>query len=1650
VGQITAEISLAPGETTDKAYEFGGTRDSLLYLNAALPAETVKVSEAEQVQIYQPENPANPNYRFENAPQSQLTITEGETAQVAIAADPSGSTVSRKGRYKVVEPGLTRSLRLTGGEDRLNLEQPIGLGTNFTLQLAFRWDGTGDQGQPIQLVQATNEHGDVFINSDGRLAVQFTNAQGQPVTITSGTPLLANEEYLINIATDGLNTQIYANGQLIGSGSLGTGAIAPVEVTSVFGAADVSQVDNFRGIVYGARFWGRSLSQPEIRRFAQSSLNPSPVLFTLDEANNQVSVRLNPETVTEAPNGPIDLTFRRYSYTGSPEPEVSTVTVTFDANNWQSTLALPFNFNNTQSLTTDIEQITVQISSQSDQVPDFIANVGDAYALESLRSLYLIDEISPTDLSRFDRRPNFAEGGATQGLDFERLEGVTVKKGLSENLPISGDRYIGDRPTVVTGDLTGDGKADLLVLTEKAGAQFYENTSTERELRFTQQDNAQPQIDTEIASQGFSGSEARLVDADGDGDLDLVWSEDGGLKVLLNEPVEGVDFAGSTEAIALVDQTGSALGSGQIGDLVGFDFADINQDGVLDAVVLDQNNQLQAYLGNSSFNLMNGLVRLADENNPFRKVELSADQSLALKFSDVIADGMPELYVYERDGGDGSYWRFLMPEADGADGIDVVYRDRTYLDPLTSRASQIGDLESLAFLNDSGVDGVFLSLDNAHYNFGTLVNRSNEVVFDYSDPSAGAQELLEIVSLQDKVVELDERVRLQLLSTEELTTESGLDRSVDVIIQDDDRPGVTLAYVGSNGQPAGVVASHLSAPDENLARPLIEGEQSDGFYVLTLDSQPQETVSLVLRNSDSDRLQFERIYPFALTVNADGSLTVRSRLANTPNDGTRDYSLSFNSPLVQAASQDEQGSYQIQLDGTTAGALQSAIAGKSTRDIQQSTAVQNILKQIGIRVNSDDATYRTGLGLNANQLLQERISITPQEQTKLTILPGNWQQQILLRPVAPDNLIDNRQAESPRLSIAIDSSDPVYSSLPGLLAELPITDNDQAGIILDQLDDIREGVDGGQFQVSLNSKPEGTVLITLQPSDLEGSESTSLALGSKYYGDIVELEFNEYNWNAPQTVKVRAQDDNDVTGDLQRLVQATVRSDDANYAGMAVEPLAVTIRDNDLPTVSAYTVLDAAEPGQIGFFGIRLNTEQVRNPEGLKIHYRVRGWASAPASAEDYQEYVNLTPEGENFITIAPGQDLGNVVIFPIDDYIAEGFDVTFKPNGVNVGSNRITVPLHRLIDGSKVVFTPESSDGGLPDGLSGDSFYYVKVIDDNVIELYSDADRSTQRAVLLTSGGIGETRLLDATGKATVEEAKENTKRFEAGELELLSDPNGTNPGYQLSEVDPQASVRIYDNEKVGFRFILPGQQVLDSSSPADKGYLTIAEHPDIDNTEEFSAAVFLVRPLSDPGSVQTGENAGQDNWVSLRFDPRWDQNSAQEMQVHLAEEPKFEDDGTQTVAIAVYDEYGRKVQFYQRDPDADGSANDKLSDQLEISVTKDTWAEPIRLKSAVFFDLNGNGEWDDGEHRGVTLSDSRYFFGDDLAQLAVGTDEANFEVTLADFDVNQDGYLTLFETTLRGDQPDGWGVVSELGNAAAIAVQVGDDIGKVAIPGN
>ena len=70
--------------------------------------------------------------------------------------------------------------------------------------------------------------------------------------------------------------------------------------------------------------------------------------------------------------------------------------------------------------------------------------------------------------------------------------------------------------------------------------------------------------------------------------------------------------------------------------------------------------------------------------------------------------------------------------------------------------------------------------------------------------------------------------------------------------------------------------------------------------------------------------------------------------------------------------------------------------------------------------------------------------------------------------------------------------------------------------------------------------------------------------------------FNTGNWNAPREVRLRTIEDADTTDETVTITHA-VTSSDADYNGIAVPNLTVTIIDNDTPQVTG-SVDSAREP----------------------------------------------------------------------------------------------------------------------------------------------------------------------------------------------------------------------------------------------------------------------------------------------------------------------------------------------------------------------------------------------------------------------------------------------------------------------------------------
>ncbi|WP_404789623.1 DUF4347 domain-containing protein [Altericista sp. CCNU0014] len=99
---------------------------------------------------------------------------------------------------------------------------------------------------------------------------------------------------------------------------------------------------------------------------------------------------------------------------------------------------------------------------------------------------------------------------------------------------------------------------------------------------------------------------------------------------------------------------------------------------------------------------------------------------------------------------------------------------------------------------------------------------------------------------------------------------------------------------------------------------------------------------------------------------------------------------------------------------------------------------------------------------------------------------------------------------------------------------------------------VAEAGAGDSYTLVLNSQPTSNVTIALQ-----NSPANQISTG------VTSLTFTPANWNIPQVVNVSAVDDANSEGVHLATINHTVTSADPSYNGLAIDPLTVTISDNE-------------------------------------------------------------------------------------------------------------------------------------------------------------------------------------------------------------------------------------------------------------------------------------------------------------------------------------------------------------------------------------------------------------------------------------------------------------------------------------------------------
>ena len=194
------------------------------------------------------------------------------------------------------------------------------------------------------------------------------------------------------------------------------------------------------------------------------------------------------------------------------------------------------------------------------------------------------------------------------------------------------------------------------------------------------------------------------------------------------------------------------------------------------------------------------------------------------------------------------------------------------------------------------------------------------------------------------------------------------------------------------------------------------------------------------------------------------------------------------------------------------------------------------------------------------------------DKTTLTFTDQNWG---TAQTVTITALEDGDSQDESNVTLAhtvSSTADTDYEGISAGSVTVSITDDDAAGVTISETFLTIEEGSTDTYTVVLNTQPAGNVTVTLT-----GADGTDLSV------DKTTLTFTRTTWETAQTVTVTAVDDQiDDDGETVTLTHTVTSADDSDYQGISAASVAVSITDDDVPSVSVsfeqgtYTVAEGS------------------------------------------------------------------------------------------------------------------------------------------------------------------------------------------------------------------------------------------------------------------------------------------------------------------------------------------------------------------------------------------------------------------------------------------------------------------------------------------
>lgn len=383
---------------------------------------------------------------------------------------------------------------------------------------------------------------------------------------------------------------------------------------------------------------------------------------------------------------------------------------------------------------------------------------------------------------------------------------------------------------------------------------------------------------------------------------------------------------------------------------------------------------------------------------------------------------------------------------------------------------------------------------------------------------------------------------LQITVTSTDGNYNGNDRTVNVIITDNDTAGINLDTTAVNVSEDGTTDTYEVV--------LTSEPTADVTVDITVDAQV---------TTDVDPLLFT-------PANWDVAQTVTVSAVN--DDVAEGAHAGVITHTVTSGDADYNGFALSNVDAT--------ITDNDTVGINLNTT--------NVNVSEDGATDTYDVVLTSEPTADVTVDLTVDAQVTTDVDPlvftaANWDvPQTVTVSAVNDDVAEGAHAGV--ITHTVTSGDGNYDGFVLSNVDAAITDNDTVGINLNTVNvNVSEAGTTADYDVVLTSEPTADVTI-------------DIAVDAQVSTNVSQLIFTDANWDVPQTVTVSAVNDDIVEGAHAGVVSHTVTSGDADYNGFALANVNAAIADNDTAGIDLNTInVNVVEAGATADYDVVLTSE---------------------------------------------------------------------------------------------------------------------------------------------------------------------------------------------------------------------------------------------------------------------------------------------------------------------------------------------------------------------------------------------------------------------------------------------------------------------------